>query len=333
MDTTNSQNNKLTKDKIIYFIQVIMDNWQAAKLPQNAAQSTYFSLLALFPMLLVVANIIPLFPIDIQAVMRTLQGVFPSDIYNIIGPVLSDYLSSASGGILSIGLITSIWSASNLINSLRFVLNGVYNVDNLDENNLLGRILAPFIMLFLILVAGVLGVIFIFGETILNLVENLLNIDMSFLGSFLALRWPVLMIVIFVVFIFIYKMVPNHNLKLKHGIPGAIFATLALLILSELFTIYVQLSGTGDVGSAAIGTFIVLMIYLYFSNMMILLGGLLNSVIYQLKNDKSVRQLRIEEIEEHEERDISEVFSVQGQPILMREIKKVYPHALDRPKR
>lgn len=320
-----TQANESRQDKWIRFAKVMFENWGKAKVPQNAAQVTYYTLLALFPLLLVLANVIPLFPIDIQELLYNLNEILPDDIFAIIAPILEDYLSSLSGGVLSIGLITSLWTASNLINSLRFVLNSVYDVEDTEENAMLGRILAPFIMIFLILVIGILGFAFIFGEQILNFLQRLLQVDLGIIDTFLALRWPVLILVIFVVFLFIYKLVPDHDLTLGQGVVGSVFSSVALMLLSELFTLYTQLTGSGNVGNAAIGTVLVLMLYLYFANMMILVGGLLNSVLYEFRNKKSVRQDKIEELEKKKDKRISQVFSTQKPTILLRQLKKVYP--------
>ncbi len=316
------------QDKAIRFIKVIIANWGKAKIPQNAAQLTYYTLLALFPLLLVLSSIIPFFPIDIQELLNNLQEILPRDIFSIIGPILEGYLTSGSGGGLSIGLITSLWTASNLINSLRFVLNSVYDVEDTNENALLGRILAPFIMIFLIIVVGVLAFAFIFGEQILNFLQNLLQIDIGLLNTFLALRWPVLLLVIFVLFVFIYKIVPDHDLTYKQSMAGSIFSSVALMLLSELFTIYTQFTGGGNVGNAAIGTVLVLMLYLYFANIMILVGGLINSVLYEFNHQKTVRQDKIDEMEKNKKKRISQVFSTQKPMILLRRLEKVYPQEL-----
>ena len=136
--------------KWLRFIKIFIANWGRSTIPQSAAQTTYYALLSLFPLLLVLANIIPLFPIDIQELLMTVDRILPENIYDIIAPILTNYLNSSSGGILSFGVITAVWSSSVLINTLRFVLNDVYDVEGTNENALLGRILAPFIMIFLI---------------------------------------------------------------------------------------------------------------------------------------------------------------------------------------
>lgn len=312
-------------DKWLRFIKIFIANWGRSTIPQNAAQTTYYALLSLFPLLLVIANIIPLFPIDLQELLLTLDGVLPEDIYQIIAPILVDYLNSTSGGVLSIGVITAIWSSSVLINSLRFVLNDVYDVEDTNESALLGRIIAPLIMVLLILIAMVLGIVFIFGEQILNFIKGLLEIELGFIDTFIALRWPVSLLVLFTVFVFLYQLIPDHDLKIRDGLPGALFTSVVFILLSELFTLYTQFSGSSDAGNAAIGTVLVLMLYMYFVSIIILVGGLLNSVIYEFRHHQSVREDKLQEVEGESDSKLSQMSFLDGQPILLHEVKKIYP--------
>lgn len=312
-------------DKWLRFIKIFIANWGRSKVPQNAAQTTYYALLSLFPLLLVIANIIPLFPIDLQELLLTLDGVLPDNIYQIIAPILTNYLNSSSGGVLSIGVITAIWSSSILINSLRFVLNDVYDVEDTNENALLGRIIAPLIMVFLILIVMLLGIVFIFGEQILNFIKGAFEVELAFIDTFMALKWPVSILVLFIVFVFLYQLIPDHDLRIRDGLPGALFTTIAFMLLSELFTLYTQFSGSGDVGNAAIGTVLVLMLYMYFVSIIVLVGGLLNSAIYEFRHHHSVREDKLEEVEDESQRKLSQIYSLDNQPILLHEIKKVYP--------
>lgn len=311
--------------KWLRFIKIFIANWGRSTIPQSAAQTTYYALLSLFPLLLVLANIIPLFPIDIQELLMTVDRILPENIYDIIAPILTNYLNSSSGGVLSFGVITAVWSSSVLINTLRFVLNDVYDVEGTNENALLGRILAPFIMIFLILIVMLLGIIFIFGEQILNFIKELFEVELTFIDTFIALRWPVSILVLFIVFVFLYRLIPDHDLRIIDGIPGALFTTIGVMLLSELFTLYTQFSRSGDVGNAAIGTVLVLMLYMYFVGIIVLVGGLLNSVIYEFRHHHSVREDKLEDVGAEPKKKLSQNYSLDGEPILLHEIKKVYP--------
>src|SRR5690554_3257147 len=101
----------------------------------------FFILLSLFPLLLVIANIIPLLPLETNEVLGLVADFVPQDIFNTIKPILEGYLENeGGGGFISFGLLTAIWSASKVITILRRVLDDVYGSVQ-KKNFIVGRIL------------------------------------------------------------------------------------------------------------------------------------------------------------------------------------------------
>lgn len=277
------------KQKMIRFFKISKENWGRAKISGQAGELAYFLLLSLFPVLLVIANVIPLFPIDVDAVLSYLETAVPPNIYNVIGPILTGYLNSSSGGVISIGLITALWSASKAFNSLQNIMNEVYGVEP-RKNFILVRLASLFVEIAIVLIVGSIIFVFVFGEIILSFVEDFLSIDLSFVMQLLQLRWLILLIVLMALFMAIYFLVPNHHLKLKYAIPGAVFATIGWLVLSQGFTIYLQFAGGDAVANATFGVFIVLMLWLYLASMILLIGGLLNTIYYEYRNGQTVSE-------------------------------------------
>lgn len=281
------------KDKLIRLINIFMPNWQRASVTQGAAEMAYFMLLSLVPILLVVANIIPLLPMETGQVLSLAQNTVPADVYGIIEPTLVGYLESSSGGAISIGVIAAIWSASKIVSSLRKVLDEVYGTIE-TQNFIIDRILSMLVMLAIIIVIGVAFFIVVFGEQILSIVEGILGMSIPLVQQLLTFSWIPLGILLFLVFMIIYQFVPNHHLKIKTSVPGAIFSTIALVILSQFFSLVVSLMGGDAVANATFGSFIALMLFLYISNVIILLGALVNVIVFEWQNHESVHEYEVE---------------------------------------
>ena len=297
--TTNAKQASF-KDKFKSFLEVVKPNWARAEVSSNAAELAYFTLLSLFPILLVVANIIPLFPINVSEILSILETAVPPDIYKVLAPVLESYLSSSSGGAISIGLITSLWSASKAFNALQNVLNDVYGVEK-RNNFIIVRVVSFLVQLAIVAIVGALIFIFVFGEQILLFVQDFIGIDLGFILQVFSFKWLVLLIVLIIVLTMVYFLVPNHRLHIKFALPGAIVATLGLLILSQAFTLYVQFAGGEAAASATFGVFIVLMLWLYLSAMILLLGGLVNAIYFEFKVGRSVNEVKLEKDEDEKE--------------------------------
>ncbi|MDN5372219.1 MAG: rane protein [Carnobacterium sp.] len=297
--TTNAKQVSF-KDKLKTFVEVAKPNWARAEVSSNAAELAYFTLLSLFPILLVVANIIPLFPISAGDILPMLETAVPPDIYNVLAPVLESYLSSSSGGAISIGLITSLWSASKAFNALQNVLNDVYGVEK-RNNFIIVRLVSFLVQLAIVAIVGALIFIFVFGEQILLFVQDFVGIDLGFVLQVFGYKWLVLLVVLILVLTMVYFLVPNHRLHIKYALPGAIFATAGWLILSQAFTLYVKYAGGEAAASATFGVFIVLMLWLYLSAMILLMGGLINTIYFEYKTGESVNEAKLEKDEAEKE--------------------------------
>lgn len=275
------------KDKLVRFIKIAQSNWERATVNQSAAEMAYFILLSLFPILLVVANIIPLLPIDPNEVLTMAQDFVPQDIYNVLEPVIINYLESGSGGAISFGLLAALWSASRVITILRRVLDEVYGSVQ-TSNFIVGRIVSLLTMIAIIVVVGLAMFAFVFGEQILLFIEETIGIAIPFIQQFLLLRWVILIVILFLVFLIVYWFVPNHHLSFKYSYQGAIFATVGWVLLTQGFSIYLSFAGGDAVANATFGAFIALMIFLYLSSLILLLGALINAMIFEWKNYMSV---------------------------------------------
>ena len=310
------------KQRMIRLFKVSKNNWGRADVTSQAGELAYFVLFSLFPILLVIANIIPLFPIDVNAVLSYMETAVPADVYSVIEPVLIGYLNSSSGGVISIGLITALWSASKAFNSLQNLLNEVYGVEP-RNNFILVRLVSLLIQLAIVSIVGVIVFIFVFGEYIVSFIEDLLSIDLGIIMQILQLRWLILLIVLVSLFMAVYFLVPNHHLGIKYAIPGAVFATVGWLVLSQGFSIYIQFAGGDAAANATFGVFIVLMLWLYLAAMIILLGGLVNTIYFEYKNGQTVQEAIEKEDEDKPEVNEKKKLPKQRKKLIkVKEVKK-----------
>ncbi|AMB99959.1 hypothetical protein AWM75_08235 [Aerococcus urinaehominis] len=264
------------------YLPIFQHSIQAADIGGSAAQMAYYMLLALFPVLLLVANIIPLLPFNRGEVLGMITMVLPQEIQPIIMPILLDFLTNPSAGAISITFIVSIWSASKAFNSAQKIMNKVYDVED-APNVILNRLISFLLTIALVVAVGLLSIIFVFGGTIIDGLSNVLPIMAEFRSLVTTWTWPLLLLLVGITFIYIYQFVPRHHMAVKYQLPGALLASLGMLALSGLFSIYMTYFG-GSFGSGTIGTFIILMFYLYLISILFIVGGVANVIGYRLSN-------------------------------------------------
>jgi yihY family protein len=281
------------KEKISRLIDVIMPNLTRASVGPDAAQLAYFILLSIIPMILILTNVVLLLPLETAEVLDIVRDLMPADVFQVIEPTLESNLESGSGGAISIGVLAAFWSAGKVVSALRKSLDEIYGAME-KANFLVDRVLSVLVM-FAIILLGSLGLFtFMFGEHILLFIQSIIGTRLPFIDLFLVLRWIVVAVLLPIVFIVVYHFVPNHHIKLKYAWPGAIFSSIGIIILSEFFTLYISLAGGDAVANATFGAFIALMIFLYFLNMIILFGGVLNAIVYEWQTYQSVAEFERE---------------------------------------
>lgn len=241
------------------------------------AQLAFFFLLSIFPLLLFLITLLPYLNLSKDQVYDFLVQIMPGEIYLLIEETLNEILTTQNTGLLSFGIIATIWSASLGMDALIKSLNFSYGV---EENRplLVSRgmsIVLTILMIFILIVALVLP---IFGRQIGLFIFTYLGQGEGFLELWAAIRFTIPSLIIFIVCAVIYWVAPNIRLDLKSVLSGAVFTTVGWLILSYGFSIYINNFGNFSATYGSIGGIIILMLWLYLSAMLLLIGGQVNAV-------------------------------------------------------
>jgi membrane protein len=94
-----------------------------------AAQLAYFFLLSLFPFLLFLLNLVAYLPINEQMIIDIIGYYAPDDIVNLINTNVSRIINQQNGGLLSIGIIGTLWAASNAVHAIVKAFNRAYDIE------------------------------------------------------------------------------------------------------------------------------------------------------------------------------------------------------------
>ncbi|WP_420844680.1 YihY/virulence factor BrkB family protein [Lacticaseibacillus parakribbianus] len=266
------------KAKAKAVLRLIIQRVFAAELGPTSASLAYYTLLSLFPMLITLGNLLPVFGLNYDGVSSYLAQVIPEDIMAFINPVIHNLLVSTSGGVLSIGAVATLWAASLGVDGLKNGFNKAYGVTP-PQNFLIQRLLSMGLFIILIVALGAVMVAFTFGRQFLEWLVPLLGLSDAWLETFNTWRWPVTLVALVVVISSIDYFLPNAKIKFRTIIPGTIFTIVAWLALSQLFAIYMRYFGTRFNSYGTIGTFMVLLLWLNFSAMMWLFGAVINAVV------------------------------------------------------
>ncbi|WP_031546689.1 YihY/virulence factor BrkB family protein [Salinicoccus luteus] len=262
------------------FFQSLMFQFSKDNTSGMAAQLAYYFLLAIFPLLIFLLTLVPLFQIDQQMITQFIQDYAPSQISGMLEGIISDVMSGSNGGLLSVGLIVTLWSASNGMTALMNAFNVAYDVED-NRNFFVAKSLSIVFTIILSLSVLLTFVLIVFGEQIGNLMFGTIGLDQQFQTVWSWIRSLLPVLLVFIVFVVIYTTAPNIKLQVKAVIPGAIFTTIAFLLASWGFSIYTSNFSNYNATYGAISGVIILILWLYITGIIIILGAQINAIMHK----------------------------------------------------
>ncbi len=270
------------KLSFIEYVKKVYEKFAAENVTTNAAQVAFYFIFALFPLLLFLLNIIGLFLGAAEGVRNELFAylgqVVPPSAIKLVQDTITEITSDGGGGKLTFGALLALWSASAGVDNIRIALNDVYDLEETRpwwKYKLVSVLLTLGIALLIFLA---LGVVF-YGGYFINLLVSPLGIE--FTSSIVLTVFSLLVVGIALVlsFALLYNFAPNHDPFDWHWIsPGAITAIVLWIVLSLGFRIYLQYFDSYSKTYGSVGAIIVLLLWLYLTAMVILIGGIVNAV-------------------------------------------------------
>ncbi|WP_032122622.1 YihY/virulence factor BrkB family protein [Clostridium amazonitimonense] len=244
-----------------------------------ASQLAYSLVLSFFPFLIFLLTIIGFLSLDSAQVLIALEAFLPNNVYELISSIVLDIVESQNGSLLSFSLILSIWSASTGFGAVIKGLNKAY-----DEQENRGFIRVKLIsILFTVSIVAIIIVnliLLVFGNVIGGLLlkyEYVSKDVIIWVWGFL--KYVIIIFTTNFLFAVLYRYTPARRLTWKEVIPGAVFTTVNWIIVSLGFSYYVNNFNNFSRFYGSIGAVIVLMIWVFLSSIIILLGGEINALI------------------------------------------------------
>ncbi|WP_238389605.1 YihY/virulence factor BrkB family protein [Virgibacillus sp. MSP4-1] len=251
----------------------------------RAAQLAYFFLLSLFPFMIFLLTLMAYIPVTVEQMMSMVGSFVPGDTMNFIEQNIGQLMDNKNGQLLSIGLISTLFIASNGINALIRVINLTYEIHP-KRSFIAARLISMVLTVAMYLVIITALLLPVFGELLGTYVFSFFGAGDEFLRVWEAMRWVISAIVMAIIFIFLYKISPEKRVTLTEALPGATFATFGWQLVSFIFAFYVENFGHYDARYGSLGAMIVLMIWLYLSALIIILGGEMNATLYKMKKHR-----------------------------------------------
>lgn len=178
--------------------------------------------------------------------------------------------------------------------------NVAYDVED-SRNFIVSKLLSVLFTLALIVVLPLALILPTFGEQISSLLFGPIGLGDQVKWVFNIIRVILPLIVVFVAFMLLYTLAPNVKIKMMSVIPGSIFATIVFLVGSYLFGIYISNFANYSKTYGSIAGIIILMLWLYITGFIIIIGAEINAIIHQRKivSGQTPEEKKLANIEEN----------------------------------
>ena len=266
-----------------------------SRLENGAAALAFYSMLSIFPTAIVGLSLLPYLPIPHlqQAIFDLLGQILPEEAADLFRGTVQNIVSQRHAGLLSFGLLFGVWSATSGVLASMEQLDAVQRPQT-PRSALRARGVA-FLLLFplSLLVVLAFGLI-IFGGVLQDWLAAHLGSSSLSQVAFAGFRWVVVLVALLTAIAVLYRVGPTHGRPFRWFSAGTVFATLGLLLASFGFRLYVGQFGSYDAIYGGIGAMIVLLVWLFVTAWVFLLGAAIDNFLSQRRDASSAEHTSAE---------------------------------------
>lgn len=239
-----------------------------------AAQSAYFFMLCLIPIILLLITMVQYTPVTKADVMTAVIQVFPASVENLITSIVNQVYNQ-SMGIIPVTIIVAMWSAGKGVLAMASGLNCIYSCRE-TRNYIVLRIRSTVYTLLFIVVIILLLVLSVFGNTLNLFIARHIPFLKRIADWLIETRAVITPTVLVIFSLMLYKFLPNRRGRFRDQLPGAMFAAVGWMVISWVFSIYLDVFKGFSSMYGSLTTIVLIMLWMYFCMYCILLGAEMN---------------------------------------------------------
>lgn len=282
-----------TSKLISNWLQPSLKTWRIANNSNvwaHCASVGFFGFLSIFPVMAVFVLLYGLAfsPAEMQEQISVLRPFIPDTVYEVLNSRLSALVSNTTSALtfsLVLSTLLALYAGSKGVKSLIILINLAFHITQ-ERSFIQGNILA------VSLTFGAVVILIIAVSSIAIIPVGAAYFPFPQIAKTIALwsRWPILAGIIFLSFLSLYRLAPNRDaVALKKLVPGAALATILWIVLSVLFSIYVQNFNNYSAEFGALSAAVVIMLWLYYSAFIVAFGAIFNAEALESAKPYAVR--------------------------------------------
>lgn len=203
-----------------------------------AAQSAYFILLSFIPFVLLLVTLVQYTPLTQEIVTTALVRIVPEEFSSFVEGVVREIFGK-SPAYVPLSAVIALWSAGKGVNALTNGLNCVYRVEE-TRGYLINRLRSTVYTLIFVVAVVLTLILLVFGNQIQAGIAARFPMIAKVTSFIIGMRTFITLVFLGLVFLLIYKFVPNRRASFKSQIPGAMVSAVAWSLFSLAFSVYID---------------------------------------------------------------------------------------------
>lgn len=291
MTIVNHERNKPERKKSVFrsTLRLLVFNFFEHDVGRNAAALAYYLLFALFPLLIFISNVLGLLDLNVSAIIHALQRFLPGDIVELVETYLEYVSHTSSQTLLWFALIFSIWFPMRVAKGLMDDVRLAYQLGK-PQHPISYTIRQLVYTVVLFLVIGLTLLLSTMGEHVLSYINNILPENTIKISDYLIQVWQYLRffpigLLMFAALGTLYAASLDKRRPMKEMFPGIIVALVSWMVVSIGFSFYVENFADYSVIYGTLGAVIVLLMWLYMTAVILIMGAELNAALQTVRSE------------------------------------------------
>lgn len=252
---------------------------------RDSAALTYYLLFTLFPLMVFVSTLLGILDLDVASITQVLGQLVPGDVVSVLEAYLEYVSANVNRQLLWFSLIFSIWFPMRATSCLLHSLRKAFGLGP-PRKVFLYQLGVFLFTIWLILTIGLTLLLAVVGRRALEFISALVTLPTGFVELWSYLRFIVLGVVMFLLLTVLYMLAQGQRRPLKEVVPGVATSLAAWMALSMAFSYYVENFSNYSVLYGSIATVVVLLLWLYMSGTVLIMGAELSAVLLRRRRNR-----------------------------------------------
>ena len=267
------------------FLMQLVRRYFVHDVPRQGAALAYYLLFMLFPFLIFLSSLLGLLELDIPNISRYLSNLLPAGVIDVVETYLHYVSETSSQAMLWFGLVFSIYFPMRAADCLMQAVRRAYRLPQ-PKNQIFYMCKVLLYTMFLLVTMALALALTTMGRAVLEFAGRFMVVPEAFIDLWSSLRFLVLGGVMFAAVGLLYAAAQDSRQSARNIVPGVLVALIGWMVVSAAFSFYVENFANYSVIYGALGTVIVLMMWLNLTAAALILGAEVNGVLLAMREGK-----------------------------------------------